>query len=125
MDPATLVNRYEQLRRQALGELFTEGAGLGLALFIRRGMTAWMEAWTKHASGIGVLGIRKPVLETLPWISVLTAEKLYTVDSIILVMENSTLSFGVPVVATPNRLRNQIQWTGCFILFRNNYKYNI
>ena len=64
-------------------------------------------------------------LETLPWISVLTAEKLYTVDSIILVMENSTLSFGVPVVATPNRLRNQIQWTGCFILFRNNYKYNI
>jgi hypothetical protein len=63
MDPAMLVNRYEQLRRQALGELFTEGAGLGLALFIRRGMTAWMEAWTKHASGIGAVGIRKPAGE--------------------------------------------------------------
>jgi len=65
MDSATLVNRYEQLRRQALGELFTEGVGLGLALFMRRGMTAWMEAWTKHASGIGVLGIRKPVVENV------------------------------------------------------------
>jgi hypothetical protein len=60
-----LVNRYEQLRRQALGELFTEGAGLGLALFIRRGMTAWMEAWTKHASGIGAVGMRKPVVENV------------------------------------------------------------
>ena len=63
MDQAALLNRYEQLRRQALGELFTEGAGLGLALFIRRGMTAWMKAWTEHVSGVGAVGIRKPVVE--------------------------------------------------------------
>jgi hypothetical protein len=63
MDPATLVNHYEQLRRQALGELFTEGAGLGLALFMRRGMTAWMAAWTEPVVGIGAVGIGKPVVE--------------------------------------------------------------
>lgn len=37
-----LVNRYEELRCQALGEV---GRGLGMVLFLREGMKAWMEAW--------------------------------------------------------------------------------
>jgi hypothetical protein len=37
-----LVNRYEELRCQALGEM---GRGLGMVLFLREGMKVWMEAW--------------------------------------------------------------------------------
>ena len=28
------------------------GAGLGLALFLRRGMTAWMQAWSECAGNV-------------------------------------------------------------------------
>jgi hypothetical protein len=28
------------------------GQGLGLALFLRRGMTAWMQAWTECAGNV-------------------------------------------------------------------------
>jgi hypothetical protein len=28
-------------------------------------MTAWMDAWTKHAPGMGAVGIRKPVVENV------------------------------------------------------------
>lgn len=35
------------MRRSAHG-----GKGLGLALFLRRGMTAWMQAWSECASNI-------------------------------------------------------------------------
>jgi hypothetical protein len=41
-----LVDRYEELRGQALGQSVGGGPGLGLALFIRRGMAAWMGAWS-------------------------------------------------------------------------------
>jgi hypothetical protein len=37
-----LVARYEELRRRALGG----GGGLGLALFLRQGMKAWIETWS-------------------------------------------------------------------------------
>ena len=37
-----LLEGYEELRGQALGE---PGRGLGFALFLRRGMLAWMESW--------------------------------------------------------------------------------
>jgi hypothetical protein len=37
-----LVDRYEELRCQALGEM---GRGLGMVLFIREGMKTWIEAW--------------------------------------------------------------------------------
>ncbi len=38
-----LVRCYEDLRRQAL---CGSGAGPGLALFLRRGMKAWIGAWS-------------------------------------------------------------------------------
>jgi hypothetical protein len=49
--PATrndgLIARYETLRRQAL-----DGIGMqsqGMALFVRRGVVAWMQAWSQCA----------------------------------------------------------------------------
>jgi len=48
MDKNVLIDRYERLRNQALGKLFTTGQGLGLALFMRKGMVAWAQAWTEH-----------------------------------------------------------------------------
>jgi hypothetical protein len=40
-----LIVRYEELRRHALGRSATQGQGL--ALFVRRGMSAWMQAWSQ------------------------------------------------------------------------------
>jgi hypothetical protein len=48
-----LTEQYEQLRRQATSRAEYGSKGLGLALFLRRGMTAWMQAWaqcTDHVS---------------------------------------------------------------------------
>ena len=42
------MDRYEQLRDQALGVSFVGGKGLGAALFTRKGMGAWLEAWAAH-----------------------------------------------------------------------------
>ena len=39
-----LIARYEELRRQALGRFGAQPQGL--ALFMRRGMSAWMQAWS-------------------------------------------------------------------------------
>ena len=47
--PHDLVAHYEQLRRDAMAPCPTSGEGLGLALFLRRGMTAWMQAWSECA----------------------------------------------------------------------------
>lgn len=41
--------RYEQLRQQAL-EQGCGGQGWGLALFLRRGLVAWMRAWPQAPS---------------------------------------------------------------------------
>jgi len=41
--------RYEQLREQAL-EQGCGGRGWGLALFVRRGLVAWMRAWPETVS---------------------------------------------------------------------------
>jgi hypothetical protein len=40
-----LIARYEDLRRQALGRFGAQAQGL--ALFMRRGMSAWMQAWSQ------------------------------------------------------------------------------
>jgi hypothetical protein len=40
-----LIARYEELRRQALGRFGAQAQGL--ALFMRRGMSAWMHAWSQ------------------------------------------------------------------------------
>jgi hypothetical protein len=43
-----LVVRYEELRRRALGG----GGGLGLALFLRQGMKAWIGTWYDCAAHV-------------------------------------------------------------------------
>lgn len=48
---STIVSRYEELRRQALGAADEAGRGSGLALFVRQGMKSWMQAWSQ--CGIG------------------------------------------------------------------------
>jgi len=40
-----LITRYEELRRLAVGR--SGGQAQGLALFMRRGMSAWMQAWSQ------------------------------------------------------------------------------
>ena len=39
-----LIDRYEELRRQAKGEL---GNRAGMVVFLHQGMKAWMAAWSK------------------------------------------------------------------------------
>jgi len=46
-----LVAHYEQLRCDATGGAARGCEGLGLALFLRRGMTGWMQAWSQ-CSGV-------------------------------------------------------------------------
>jgi len=41
-----MITRYERLRRHGLSES-VDGAALGWALFVRRGMACWMRAWSK------------------------------------------------------------------------------
>lgn len=47
-----LVARYEQLRREAIQPPAHCGEGLGLALFLRCGMTVWMQAWSECATHV-------------------------------------------------------------------------
>jgi hypothetical protein len=62
-----LVIQYERLRRDALGPLAYRGEGLGLALFVRRGMTGWMQAWSECAPHIEPSTRSAPgVDETIP-----------------------------------------------------------
>lgn len=42
-----LIARYEELRQQALGRASAIPRGQGLALLIRSGMRAWMQAWAQ------------------------------------------------------------------------------
>ncbi len=41
--------RYEDLRRHVLGEDVGSPGSLGVALFIHKGMSAWMWAWSECA----------------------------------------------------------------------------
>jgi hypothetical protein len=62
-----LVVHYERLRRDALGSRSPGDEGFGMALFLRRGMTAWMEAWSECASRIEPGPRSEPrVDETIP-----------------------------------------------------------
>lgn len=45
VSPNVWLERYEALRAQALGH--NSGQALGLVLFLRQGMTAWMAAWER------------------------------------------------------------------------------
>ncbi len=42
-----LLARYEELRRQALQPAGAMRRGEGLALFMRRGMKEWLQAWSR------------------------------------------------------------------------------
>jgi hypothetical protein len=57
-DAADLLDQYEGLRREVLGTGPRERRGHGLALFISRGMAAWIDA-------VSILG-RKPDRPVLP-----------------------------------------------------------
>ena len=52
----TFVALYEDLRCQALNDA-TKGSrlGLGLSMFIRRGMIIWMESWSLCAPKVSVM----------------------------------------------------------------------
>jgi hypothetical protein len=43
-----LVMRYEELRDQVLHATGRSGGGLGWAVFVRKGMAAWFEAWQEN-----------------------------------------------------------------------------
>lgn len=42
-----LTARYEELRSDVLHDFRGHGQGLGIALFLHRGMLAWMRAWPR------------------------------------------------------------------------------
>jgi hypothetical protein len=50
-----LVVRYEELRRHALGQCTAQAQGL--ALFMHRGMAAWLQAWSQC---VGLAPARPP-----------------------------------------------------------------
>jgi hypothetical protein len=60
MDKDVLINRFERLRSQALGKLFTSAQGLGLALFMRKGMVSWAKAWTECTQKIKAPSTHNP-----------------------------------------------------------------
>lgn len=57
-DPVYLLNQYEALRQEALRADALGRPGHGLALFIRRGMAAWIDALSV------LVGPPRPVFET-------------------------------------------------------------
>ncbi|PYX86413.1 MAG: hypothetical protein DMG70_00780 [Acidobacteria bacterium] len=59
-----LVEQYEQLRRQATRGAGNGGQGLGLALFLRSGMAAWMQAWSQCVSGVRASTSSQPTTMT-------------------------------------------------------------
>lgn len=46
-DCQPFVDRYEELRLEAMGRGSFSGSGQGLALVLRKGLTAWMDAWSR------------------------------------------------------------------------------
>jgi hypothetical protein len=47
-----ILERYEDLRRQALCTADPVHRGSGLVMFIRQGMKTWMEAWSRCMPGV-------------------------------------------------------------------------
>jgi hypothetical protein len=43
-----LIARYEEMRQQALGRPSGTPRGQGLALLLRSGIAAWMQAWAQR-----------------------------------------------------------------------------
>jgi hypothetical protein len=59
---ADLVERYEQLRRQALSPAGGGMGGQGLMLFLRHGMKGWMNGWSRCCT----VGPAKPSVDSGP-----------------------------------------------------------
>jgi len=57
-----VIHRYEQLRSLVLGELFPDGQGLGLAVFMQKGISAWVQAWSEHTAKVKTVNTQ--VLDT-------------------------------------------------------------
>jgi hypothetical protein len=58
-DCQPFVERYEQLRLEAIGRGSFSGSGQGLALVVRKGLTVWMEAWSRCISPINTIPHRQ------------------------------------------------------------------
>jgi hypothetical protein len=81
-----LFEQYEQLRSLALGESFAQTHGLGLALFIHKGMTAWLEAWANHPPQMKPRSLMKPTAINL------VADRLHI--DVTMVLTNMVMSVG-------------------------------
>lgn len=66
---ASIVDRYEELRRQVLNLYDRAGGGLGLALFFRQGMKGSMEACSRceAARPMKAQDKSRPVEGIVPW----------------------------------------------------------
>ena len=53
------VERYEELRREAVGRASLSGSGQGMALVLRKGLTVWMQAWNRCAPSESTTSDRK------------------------------------------------------------------
>lgn len=58
-----LAQRYEDLRNWALGGPVALNPARGLALFLRRGLPAWMQIWAQHVPARPVV---PPPVSTTP-----------------------------------------------------------
>ena len=58
-DCQPFVERYEELRLEAIGRGSFSGSGQGLALVLRKGLTAWMEAWSRCVSPSNIVSHRQ------------------------------------------------------------------
>jgi hypothetical protein len=83
-----LVENYEQLRGQAMGESPQAGRlRLGLALFIHKGMTAWLEAWADNPPQTEPRStMKRTVANPLP-------DRLH--DDVTIVLSNMVMSIGL------------------------------
>ncbi len=52
MPSPKILERYEDLRQQALRRVDPVHRGSGLALFVRKGMMSWMEACSRCLAGV-------------------------------------------------------------------------
>ena len=59
-----LIKSYEDLREFMIGHKMTLAPPRGLALFLRRGMPGWIEAWSRLASSDKATTLRSQPLGT-------------------------------------------------------------
>jgi hypothetical protein len=60
------VAHYEQLRRDATDMSSHVREGLGLALFLHRGMAAWMQAWSQCIDCVTPQALSRPATTPVP-----------------------------------------------------------